>query len=222
MKEFCSYRELVDSGSGANSAGVIALIRHSEREAILSPDVNASFTAPLTQHGKDLALAYGLSMSTPTQIKIYYSPSPRCEETAHVIADGIKQVQGSVEIVGKRRYLATPYLIEPQRAIEQFVKLGGCNFMTSWLDGSLDEKIIEPFQLAANNLLKDLFEEKENQGSDLFHLHVTHDMTIMTLLGLAFDVSDRELHWPTYLEGMSIYSSPAVLFQYKGIKKALQ
>ena len=202
--------------------GVMLVVRHSIRTDIDTPDVQNAWMAPLTQEGKELAWKFGRMLANDHPTTLRFSRVPRCEDTAHFMRRGIIEKGGACEIVGRRVYLEAPFVEDPVRVMEVFASKGTHGFAVEWTSGRLGPEVIESIDSAGRSFLDSILTAGERENSGTVAIFVTHDITLLALLSLVFDVADPEFHWPAYMGGLVLArrESELVLF-YDGQEKVL-
>ena len=180
--------------------GGILVLRHSVREAITVAEVAAAMAAPLTDEGRALSCRLGELLPAAVPLRLFWSPVPRCEETAALIGEGALARGCRVELAGARDYLGALYVLDGDGVTRQFARLGQHRFVAAWLGEKLPAGLLKPAPEAGRQLLAALFDEHGTDGGRL-DLHVTHDLTLVTLLSLVCDVCAAGFRWPGYLEG---------------------
>jgi len=193
---------LISTRLGGGGGGLLVM-RHSVREAIRTADVAAALAAPLTDEGRALARRLGGLLPAATRVRLFWSPVPRCQETAEMIAVGARGTGGTagpVELVGPRDYLGALYVLDPDALTRRFANLGQDRFLAAWLDAELPESELLPAPEAGRRLLRALLAERADEARAL-DIHVTHDLTLLTLLTQVRDVRAEGFPWPGYLEG---------------------
>lgn len=195
--------------------GPVLLLRHSERESLREASVAAALEAPLTPAGRDLAFRFGAALPTARPVRLFHSPVPRCEDTASSIAEAARRAGGQAEVVGARDGLGAPFLLDPERAIERFAALGMAGFVRAWLVGKVPPEIAAPHAGAAGDLLGLLLRERDAAPGAL-QIHVAHDLTVITLLGLRFPVHRSGFPWPGYLDGCLLGGADPLRCRYHG------
>lgn len=203
-------------------AGVMLVVRHSTRTDIPTPDVQHAWMAPLTQEGKELAWKFGRMLANDHPSTLRFSRVPRCEDTAHFMRRGITEQGGTCEIVGRREYLEAPFVEDPVRVMEVFAAQGTGGFAREWASGRLGPDVIEAIESAGRSFLEAVLKAGEKENSGTVSIFVTHDITLLALLSLAFDVTDRTFRWPAYMGGLVLARRDSGLFlYYAGQEKAL-
>jgi broad specificity phosphatase PhoE len=228
---------VVRGASDRPGAPPILLLRHAARDSLVEASVSAAVNAALTPEGREQAAALGarlpgaggdIGRSAPARggasplpparaVRLYHSPVERCAETARLLARGIRDSGGQARVVGERACLGAAFLRDPRLAIDQFAKLGMGGFVRAWVKGEVPEPIAAPYRETAAALLAALVTERDAAPGAL-HLHVGHDLTVITLVGLGFDVGMRGFPWPGFLDGCALVEEEAGLMcHYMGM-----
>lgn len=204
------------------AAPPILLLRHAARDSLIEASVSAAVKAALTNEGRDEAVALGARIPRVRAVRLYHSPVERCAETADLLAEGIRDTGGQAQVVGQRDYLGAPFLRDPKLAISRFADLGMSGFVRAWVNEEVPEPIAAPYRKAAGALLAALIAERD-ATEEALHLHVGHDLTVITLVGLSFDISDRGFPWPGYLDGCAlIVDGGQLLCHYMGVARPIR
>jgi len=203
-------------------SGVMLVVRHSTRADIPRPDVQDAWMAPLTQEGKELAWKFGRMLANGHPSTLRFSRVPRCEDTAHFLRRGIIEKGGLCEIVGRREYLEAPFVGNPVRVMEVFASEGTDGFAREWASGRLGADVIEAIETTGRSFLDSVLRAGERENSGTVSIFVTHDITLLSLLSLAFDVTDPAFRWPAYMGGAVLARRDSGLWlYYAGLEKAL-
>lgn len=201
---------------------VMLVVRHSIRTTIGVPDVKLAYSAPLTAEGQELAWQFGRMLSNDHPATLRFSRVPRCEDTAHFIRRGIIEKGGHCEIVGRREYLEAPYVVDPVQVMEVFVKSGTAGFAERWASGKLGTSMIGNIESTGRSFLDRVLEVGEKENSGTLSIFVTHDLTLLALLSLVFDVTDPEFPWPDYMGGAVLArEEDSLILHYRGMRKPL-
>lgn len=195
--------------------GPVLLLRHSERESLREASVAAALDAPLTPGGRALASRLGAALPTRRPVRLFHSPVSRCADTARIVAEAARRAGGRAEVLGPRDGLGAPFLLDPERAIERFAALGMAGFVRAWLAGEVPPDIAAPHAGAAGLLLGLLLRERATAPGAL-QIHVAHDLTVITLLGLGFPVHRPGFPWPGYLDGCLLSGTNPLRCRYHG------
>jgi broad specificity phosphatase PhoE len=204
--------------AAVGDGGGLLVLRHSVREAITSAQLSAAMAAPLTEEGRALARHLGGLLGPVRPLRLFWSPVPRCQETAALLGEGTGGRGGEVELAGAREYLGATYVLDPEGVTERFARLGQDGFVARWLGGRLPG-LLQPMPEAGRQLLAALMDEHRASDGRL-DVHVTHDLTLFTLLSVAFDVGAPGFRWPGYLEGALLLPRHGELFWHYGSLRA--
>ncbi len=198
-------QRFVEQATVASRDGRAALlIRHGHRDTIAAATVAAAFRAPLTDRGRRESRALGALLPKTGEIRLTFSPVPRCEETARQITFGVEEARGTSHLMGPRDNLAASFILEPRAAVAAFAELGLRGFMVSWFEGVLDPTMIHEASRARNGLLQSLLQSLASEPTPGLDIHVTHDIVVAAILGAAWDIADESIPWPGYLDGLVI------------------
>jgi hypothetical protein len=88
-------------------------------------------------------------------------------------------------------------------------------FVAAWIRGEIAPGLVQPHPLAARRLLEALLHERDT-APDALHVHITHDLTVVALLGLSYPVDEPEFPWPDFLEGCLIRQQGQLELLYRG------
>ncbi len=181
---------------------VILLLRHAHREPITEATLSAAFGAQITETGRQEAREFGGHLDPGRPVRLFHSPVQRCEETARAVAEGAGASGRRAWVEGERRFLGASFIQDGERIVEIFAEMGLRGFVRAWYERTLAREIIEEAELAGRSLLLRLIGEHiPGEGSPL-DIHVSHDITVLALLGLFCDVTPREFPWPGFLDGV--------------------
>ena len=188
------------------------LVRHSHRKTLKNHDEMVS--GGLTELGKRMSFELGSRIPRQGAMQIYTSFVPRCFETAEAIADGFTQRGGKVLDIEPLPSLVGPQIIE--REVWKNLNPDGRNvtdFVNTWVDGGFGERM-EPFDDYQVRLIDDTVKRVTLEEENVVHVHVTHDLAMMSakrsLLKRPLIEKDRE----PYLGGLALTlsDSGALLF----------
>jgi broad specificity phosphatase PhoE len=186
---------------------MVALLRHSTREEIVGLTVEDAVMAPLTLPGRQLALDLGRRLPPQRPLRLYHSEVPRCVDTAEQIGAGFEEVGGRVTAFQKKTHLAASFIRDPAVVAREFGLRGPRAFVDAWLAGEIDPAALDPPDRAGQSQIDAMMEEltpEVDLGEPAVDLHITHDVNVVALLHRMFDVKDRALPWPGYLEGVVV------------------
>lgn len=182
----------------AGSAPIV-LLRHSIREPILSADLRDAMAAPLTVEGRALAAVLAAALPVERPVALRHSPVPRCEETARILAHGLAARGAALRPLASLERLGASYVRDPDEVVARFAALGQRGFVQAWSAGQIARSIIDPPQLAGEELMTELL---ALHADGVLDLHVSHDLTLVALLSLVAAVGDPAFPWPRYLDGV--------------------
>ncbi|MHA2351098.1 MAG: hypothetical protein ACXADL_15880 [Candidatus Thorarchaeota archaeon] len=181
---------------------LMLLVRHSHRETIHNH--NEMMSGGLTPLGTEMATEMGRRLPTNRQIHFFFSFIPRCYETALAISEGFRQEGGEVIDLDPSPSLVGPQVID--REVWKELQPDGKNvtsFVNCWVDGVYEGKI-EPFEEYKDRLFKDTVGKLASLDGGLMHVHITHDLAMMSskriLLERPLVNEDRE----PYLGGLGV------------------
>lgn len=195
----------------------ILLLRHAARESMREASIDAALGTPLTDEGRRQARALGARLRGGRPLRLRHSPVARCAETAALIAEAAGP---AAVVLGSDDRLGAPYLRDPQGAIARFADLGMAGFVAAWVAGRVPPELVEPHDSAARVLLTALLAARA-AAPDVLHVHVTHDLTVIALLGLAFPVGEPGFPWPRYLEGCALSGAAPLILRYQDRARSL-
>lgn len=183
-----------------NSIAVV--LRHSIREEII--DARISHEISLTNKGKKLAFEFGTLLPADRRILIFHSPVPRCKETGELILKGVKNNNAHGLIIGERNLLGCPFMLKPDLALGMVNSLGGPDFIKEWLNGRIDQTIMEPSFKARNEIIHSIVQCGEENNTTDINIHISHDWNVILLMTMLYDLKFETFHWPDYMEGVII------------------
>ena len=179
---------------------IFLFIRHSHRKE--SFDANELEKLSLTELGFEVAKKFGSYLPKNRALKILYSHSPRCKETAEKIIEGFHEIGGQYNILGTNS--PVNYTKSSNNFITlQSLKYGEIEFIQRWHNNKFSKNDIIPFYDYCTDAFK--FAKKileKTQGNEII-THVTHDIFIMALRYGWFE-SPIKYNWPSYLGGFAI------------------
>jgi broad specificity phosphatase PhoE len=197
-----SARELIDWAVAQDgNQPLMLLIRHSHRDTLMNHQ--DMLGAGLTEIGKRFSVEMGRRLPTSRRAHIFFSIVPRCYETAEAIAEGFSERGG--EIIGMD---PLPTLVRPEYTRQEVWKNLNPNgenvteFVNRWADGEFEG--IEPFDDFSVRLMNDTLKRLLALEEPQLHIHVTHDLSLMSAKRTVFDraltLNDRE----SYLGGIGV------------------
>jgi broad specificity phosphatase PhoE len=197
-----SARHLLDwTAKQDENRPLMLLIRHSHREVLR--DHQDMLSEGLTEIGKQLSVEMGRRLPTARRTHIFFSIVPRCYETAEAIAEGFSEQGGDIIDMDP-----LPTLVRPeytQQEVWKNLNPNGENvteFVNRWADGEFEG--IEPFNDFKARLMNDTLKRLLSIDEPQLHIHVTHDLSLMsakrTFFNRALTWNDRE----PYLGGIGV------------------
>jgi broad specificity phosphatase PhoE len=203
---------------------VTLLLRHSARERIADATTASAIGAQLTAAGRAQARAFGEALLPSAQVRLFYSPVPRCEETARLIADGVAARGGAATVLGPSRDLGAIFVRDPRPVMEIFAERGLRGFMAAWRRAALPAEALQALPEAGAELLASLLASRRRAAAPppCIDVHVTHDLVILALLATAWDVDADVVPIPGYLDGaiLSVGPDGAPRLWYHGEERA--
>ncbi len=202
--------------SGSETVSII--IRHAERHPIT--DMSQALDARLTENGKHQAYALGRSLISYSPLDLYYSPVPRCLETAQSLHKGVVSASKDAVLMGPLHELGGPYIIGNWMDVVTHVKKHGQSlFIRKWFNNELPADMIMPLPLAAELHLR-LIGEQLKQGKSV--INITHDWNIMVMREYYFNMRHEEIGEPDFLDGFLAYKeNNSILLTYHGHSKKI-
>ena len=151
-----------------------------------------------------MAYEFGRQLRRDKLVRSFYSPVPRCKETAECIRKGAISGGGSAVLMGERDFLGTQFITNPKDMLKMIEELGVSNFARRWLGSELDVEIIDdPYEVASkiiNGLITSMQEKNDTQ--DKVNIHITHDWNMLPVRDIFLNVKHEEMGWPGYLDGI--------------------
>ncbi|MFW9913718.1 MAG: histidine phosphatase family protein [Candidatus Thorarchaeota archaeon] len=191
---------------------IMIFLRHSHRNEI--PDHSVQFSTGLTEIGKQMSYEMGKRLPVNRPIRIFFSFVPRCYETAEALANGLR-VNGA-DIV---EFEAIPILVMPEfddEAVWENLQPDGKNvtqFVNRWADGEFGE-MIESFKSYRGRLLEATIEKLRNENKSVMHIHVTHDLALMSIKRILLQRTIGNLDREPYQGGICISINRGVSHLY--------
>ena len=200
---------------------VAALLRHAAREEIT--DARSALEALLTPAGRAAAEAFGSGLPVDRPVRIFHSPVERCRQTAVHMAEGFRQAGGRTGGVRESEILGGPYVIDPEALLDLLVRMDPRTFMQAWSGGGIDKTVLWPLRDTAVQTLQFILSTLEGPAKNALDIHVTHDVNIMIVLTLAWDLASDWRDWPGYLEGLLISTEgEEVTIRFRGRLAAIR
>lgn len=195
----------------------VTVVRHSVREKIAGASLAAATAAALTDEGRELARYLARALPEAASYRLFASPVARCVDTATELADALRVRGVAAGLQAKRTYLAGDFIRDPAPLVETFATGGPRGFMHAWYGGALPDGAVDPPRRAARDMLVAILAEQETGPAVGLDLHVGHDLTVATLLGLFMDVTGDAFTWPGYLEGVILWrDGPTLKLWWRG------
>lgn len=201
--------KLAETAPDTGLQGVL-LMRHSARE--YRRDIH-DLENPLTDHGRELAQAFGRQLPQQLTLRGFASPPHRCVETAELVLQG-HHVHGAASpdtaaLPRPMEALGVFYALDQSRMWKGLNSSNGLqNYMHSWFSGAIPAEIMMPPQLAMAMILQVLLgrlnsaEAGDRDGH--LDLCVSHDMTIY-LVRQACGLEAAHDHRVEFLDGLLLY-----------------
>ena len=186
--------------SQRESHPLVLVIRHSHRED--SKDAHELSKMRLTDLGHRMAFCFGKKLPSNREVEISHSGHPRCQETAFGICKGYTEVGGDAKLVSVSQVNLVPQAGK-NRISNEMVKLGGVEFIKRWVNGNLSDDVIISIEKFRDSFLEGIFVQLRKSVNS-FHIHVTHDLHIMTLRNILFSTILSGANWIPYLGGFGI------------------
>ncbi len=173
---------------------ILLLLRHSHRVTLNTYDemVNAG----LTELGKKLSFQFGQHIPSHRSTRIFFSFVSRCYETAEEIRKALIERGATID---EFEPLAT--IVGPQNAkdvVWKNLEPDGNNvteFVNWWANREFGDDM-EPFDEYVQRLGEDTLRRIKDDPRGVFHIHITHDLCLMSakrsILGRPLRKEDRE------------------------------
>ena len=157
----------------------VLLMRHSARE--YNRDIN-DLLNPLTDHGRQLAVAMGSELTDAIQLRGYASPPERCVETAELVLKGAAENMQSVRPL---EALGIFYALDHIRMWKGMSMSGGlAAYLTQWFGDEIEADVMMPPKSAVAMILRVLrgkLDAPALAAKPQLDLCVSHDMTVYTV-----------------------------------------
>ncbi|MBI5486176.1 MAG: histidine phosphatase family protein [Deltaproteobacteria bacterium] len=186
----------------------LAVIRHAARHEIAAADMEQAYRTPLTDAGREDAAALGALLPTDLRLVHFHSPVPRCADTAARIAEGFRAAGGTARDGGDLDALGAEYVRDASVVLRSFAVRGRRTFVRDWCSGALGADLIQEPCAAGRHVLRTLVDLRSPAPPDELHLHITHDLTLITLLALILDPTAPRFPWPPFLDGVVLSLQP--------------
>lgn len=197
-------RQLLASARNLAGRPTIMHIRHSERTTVSREEIQRGLTKfdvrnyLSTPTGMQAAMDFGSSLPVDREYTLYHTISPRTQETAEGINQGIIDAGGKARIGGTIPVAALDYeafnrWLQSQKWFgrPEAAYSGTCQ----WIAGLVPKAILKPSGEFTQELARINMENLKDAPSNAFHIYVSHDMWILALI----------FHWfgiPPYLDGI--------------------
>jgi broad specificity phosphatase PhoE len=199
------------------------LMRHGAREKITSATVQGALMAPLTEAGRQQARELGATMPRETLLRLAYSPVPRCHDTAKCLAEGFETSGGAAQLVGVKSVLGASFVRDEKALIRSIATSELRGFIVAWAQGELGDEVIQPLDEASGELLSSLLDVSCDADRPCVDVSVSHDIVLMALLALAWDVTNESVPWPNFLDGIAIWKTDEhVSLWYRGEERRIE
>ena len=178
------------------------VLRHSIREEI--SDTKSIRVAPLTNEGRELAYKFGKLLPNDRFIRIFHSSVQRCKDTAELIYQGFRHNKGSGLIIGEQKFLGGFYMLKREQVLDIMWDLGGSGFIEKWFQERIDGTIImSPPKKATNEMINSIIQCNRNNLKEI-NIHISHDINLILLIDLLYNVLSEDFRWPEYMAGVII------------------
>jgi hypothetical protein len=171
--------KMVNDHFGNGGQRGVLLMRHSARE--YNRDIN-DLLNPLTDHGRELAVAMGSELTDAIELRGYASPPERCMETAELVLKGAAENMQSVRPL---EALGIFYALDHVRMWKGMSMSGGlAAYLTHWFGGELAVDVMMPPKSAVAMILRVLrgkLDASPLAAKPQLDLCVSHDMTVYTV-----------------------------------------
>lgn len=192
---------------------IMILVRHSHREHIRTlKEMSETGITPL---GEAMARELGQRLNHGRIVEIHHSFIPRCEQTAHEIAAGIRDAGGKVVFVRPFDLLVGPNV----KDMKLWEKVGDDGtgvdrFVNSWESGEFGDRI-ESFVKFSKRLRAGLLNRFKRAKPSSMHLYVTHDLFLMVARRTFLNEKAHIAQRPPYLGGyaMSMTENQTVFYE---------
>lgn len=200
------------------------LIRHAPRHRI-PEGVIEHHDIPLTSRGRVMAYEFGEKLPDDVPVRLFYSPIPRCKETAECMREGVISNSGSAVLMGERDFLDTHAIVDLGRMVRMMEETGGLEFIRKWLDGEIERAIMnEPHQVVsriAEGVIASKREKENNRRT--IDIHVTHDVNIVSAREILLGVRLENAGWPDYLDGFLFVHYPdSIAVKWQSCSKTIR
>jgi broad specificity phosphatase PhoE len=185
---------------------ISVIIRHSER--LFSEDARLEPFMVLTDKGKNYAADFGASIRPDLLPKLFSSFLGRCIETAYLIDKSYTQKnKKDLDHTCIDKMLSPFYVKDIEKTVPLIQKQGNTVFIRNWLDGNVNESIMENPQRTADILCEFMIEKLKQLKENQIAVCVSHDWNIFPIkefkLGLKHEISGDV----GYLEGLVFFEN---------------
>jgi len=183
----------------SKNSKIILIIRHSHRKE--SKNIEEIGKLGLTSQGHQIAKIFGGFLPKNRLIRLFYSISSRCRETAEDILTGFQKKNGKGELKGP----LTPLYDMGSSGdfiTSQAFKYSGNGFIIRWAVGLYPPKLISPLTIYCQNSANIIWNQLDNAAPNSIDIHITHDLHLMGLrLGWFGYPPNKD--WVSYLGGFA-------------------
>ena len=174
--------KMVNEHFANGGARGVLLMRHSARE--FNRDIN-DLLNPLTDHGRQLAVAMGGALTADIQLRGYASPPERCVETAELLLQGAGCTAATAPQVRAVEALGVFYALDHMRMWKGMSTTEGLeDYLSRWFAGEVADDVMMPPELAVAMVLRVLrgkLDAPALGAKPQLDLCVSHDMTVYTV-----------------------------------------
>lgn len=178
---------------------IILILRHSQRNEPEIFDVDADLN--LTSQGRKMANFFGAKIPKSKSVRLFYSKSDRCKETAEEIFDGFKKVGGEATLKGS--LLPLYHIgISLDFFLEENKKYDILEIFNRWSAGLYSPKSWTPLIAYSQKAAEFIWEKIENAPEKALDIHITHDLHLLALRFGWFGIPPSKT-WINYLGGFA-------------------
>ncbi len=195
---------------------VLLLIRHSHRTTISSLEEMRAMG--ITDLGRAAALEFGRRLPRTRPLEVYHSFVPRCKETAVSIAEGFRDIGGTVKDI-----VSTDLLVGPQVIDESiWANIGNdgdnvASFVHLWTRSTFTPAQMETRDAFARRVAEGILQRLRASPPGTLQIHVTHDVfLISTRHVLVPDATTLPGPRPPYLGGYGIIFDAGRFYLFDG------
>jgi broad specificity phosphatase PhoE len=202
-------REIIEAVAVAEPAARVAvMLRHAAREEFVG--LENALSAALTPEGRVAARAFGAGLPPSRVLRLWYSPVPRCEETAALIGEGFSGAGGKVAAGAVAKFLFGPYVKDGAAMVELSRATTG-DFLRYWFDGGVPSSILDPRDDAAAGQVARIRARMNETAAGSLTIFVTHDWNILAVRESILGVRHEEAGWIDFLDGVVFTQNGAAL-----------